>query len=174
MRRTSSYLQTRKTLTKKIERQTSTRCHKFEYLTLLNTSPDATTRDQQGIDEYKIVKPYGLTCAMLGRVSIPDGLNRKEFHAGIEKELRKNIEFAAEEKIPNVICMAGNRRGMADDEGIKQICECWVIAISASPGDETDALYRKLNADVFIDKMLLGEQLIPAILELTACGRKVR
>jgi hydroxypyruvate isomerase len=71
------------------------------------------------IDEYKVVKPYGLTCAMLGRVSIPDGLNRKEFHAGIAKELRKNIEFAAEEKIPNVICMAGNRRGMADDEGMK-------------------------------------------------------
>jgi hydroxypyruvate isomerase len=71
------------------------------------------------IDEYKVVKPYGLTCAMLGRVSIPDGLNRKEFHAGIAKELRKNIEFAAEEKIPNVICMAGNRRGMADEEGMK-------------------------------------------------------
>jgi hydroxypyruvate isomerase len=71
------------------------------------------------IDEYKVVKPYGLTCAMLGRVSIVDGLNRKEFHAGIEKELRKNIEFAAAENIPNVICMAGNRRGMADDEGLK-------------------------------------------------------
>jgi hydroxypyruvate isomerase len=71
------------------------------------------------IDEYKVVKPSGLTCAMLGRVSIENGLNRKEFHAGIEKELRKNIEFAAAENIPNVICMAGNRRGMADDEGLK-------------------------------------------------------
>jgi hydroxypyruvate isomerase len=71
------------------------------------------------IDEYKVVKPFGLTCAMLGRVSIADGLNRKEFHDGIEKELRKNIEFAAAEGLPNVICMAGNRRGMDDDEGMK-------------------------------------------------------
>jgi hydroxypyruvate isomerase len=70
------------------------------------------------IDEYKVVKPLGLTCAMLGRVSISDGLNRKEFHAGIEKQLRANIEFAAAEGLPNVICMAGNRRGMADDEGL--------------------------------------------------------
>ncbi len=70
------------------------------------------------IDEYKIVKPFGLTCAMLGRVSITDGLNRKQFHAGIEKHLRTHIEFAAAEGIPNVICMAGNRRGMADDEGL--------------------------------------------------------
>jgi len=73
------------------------------------------------IDEYKVVKPHGLTCAMLGRVSIENGLNRKEFHAGIEKELRKNIAFAAAEGIPNVICMAGNRKGMDDDEGLK-IC----------------------------------------------------
>ncbi len=35
-----------------IEQQASKACHRFEYLTLLNTSPDATTRDQQGIDEY--------------------------------------------------------------------------------------------------------------------------
>src|SRR5438132_11970255 len=35
------------------------------------------------IEEYKQVKPFGLTCAMLGRVSITDGLNRPQFHAGI-------------------------------------------------------------------------------------------
>lgn len=71
------------------------------------------------IDEYKQVKPFGLTCAMLGRVSIVDGLNRTQFHEGIEKALRKNIEFAAAEGLPNVICMAGNRRGMEDGEGLK-------------------------------------------------------
>jgi hydroxypyruvate isomerase len=69
-------------------------------------------------DEYKIIKPFGLTCAMLGRVSISDGLNRREFHKPILAELRKNIEFAAAEGLPNVICMAGNRRGLADDEGL--------------------------------------------------------
>jgi len=35
-----------------MEQHTSARCHRFEYLTLLNTSQDATTRDRQGIDEY--------------------------------------------------------------------------------------------------------------------------
>jgi len=71
------------------------------------------------IEEYKTVKPYGLACAMLGRVSITDGLNRTQYHARIESELRRNIEFAAAEGLPNVICMAGNRRGMADEEGLK-------------------------------------------------------
>jgi hydroxypyruvate isomerase len=69
-------------------------------------------------EEYKVVKPFGLTCAMLGRVSITEGLNRVENHAKIERELRENIEFAAAEGLPNVICMAGNRRGMPDEEGL--------------------------------------------------------
>jgi hydroxypyruvate isomerase len=75
------------------------------------------------IDEYKQIKPFGLTCAMLGRVSISEGLNRKQYHEPIEKQLRTNIEFAAAEGLPNVICMAGNRKGMADDEGLENCVE---------------------------------------------------
>jgi hydroxypyruvate isomerase len=69
--------------------------------------------------DIKVVQKFGLTCAMIGGASIPDGLNRKEFHEKIEKELRERIDFAAEEGLPNVICMAGNRRGMDDDTGMK-------------------------------------------------------
>jgi hydroxypyruvate isomerase len=72
-----------------------------------------------GIEEFKAVKPYGLTCAMMRCKSIPDGLNRKENHDWIEKELRAHIEFAAAEGIPNVICMSGNRRGMSGEEGLE-------------------------------------------------------
>src|SRR5262245_50913499 len=60
--------------------------------------------------EFAQVKEQGLTCAMLRCASIADGLNRKENHARIEKELRDNIEFAAANGIPNVICMSGNRK----------------------------------------------------------------
>jgi hydroxypyruvate isomerase len=69
-------------------------------------------------EEFKTVKPFGLTCAMIRCASITDGLNRKENHERIEKELREHIAFAAAEDIPNVICMSGNRKGMADDEGL--------------------------------------------------------
>jgi hydroxypyruvate isomerase len=71
-----------------------------------------------GIDDIPIVKKLGLTCAMVRCKSIPDGLNRKENHDWIEQELRKHIEFAAAEGLPNVICMSGNRKGMSDDEGL--------------------------------------------------------
>jgi hydroxypyruvate isomerase len=72
-------------------------------------------------DEYKVVKPYGLTCAMMSCKSIADGLNREKNHERIIEELRRNIEFAAAEGIPNVICMAGNRAGLNDDEGM-EVC----------------------------------------------------
>jgi chemotaxis response regulator CheB len=54
----------------------------------------------------------------------------------------------------------------ADDEGIRQVCSCWTVAMSVTVDDETDALYGKLNADAFIDKMYLHAKLIPVILEL--------
>jgi hydroxypyruvate isomerase len=73
--------------------------------------------------EIKIVQKFGLTCAMIGGASIPDGLNRTEFHDKIEKQLRERIDFAAAEGLPNVICMAGNRRGMDDAEGMKNCLE---------------------------------------------------
>jgi hydroxypyruvate isomerase len=69
-------------------------------------------------DEYNVVKQHGLTCAMIRCNSIADGLNRKENHKRIEQELRGNIEFAAANGLPNVICMSGNRRGMSDEEGL--------------------------------------------------------
>jgi hydroxypyruvate isomerase len=74
-------------------------------------------------DEFKVVKPLGLTCAILGGANIANGLNRPENHGWIEKHLREYVEFAAAEGIPNVICMSGNRKGMADDEGMKNCAE---------------------------------------------------
>jgi hydroxypyruvate isomerase len=69
-------------------------------------------------EEFKVIKPLGLTCAMMRCNSIPEGLNRKKYHDRIVDELTRNIEFAAAEGIPNVICMAGNRGGLPDDEGL--------------------------------------------------------
>lgn len=77
-----------------------------------------------GPDEYKVVKQAGLTCAMLkGTGPIENCLNRQENHERCAKELKAAIDFAAEEKLPNVICFSGNRKGLADDEGLKNCAE---------------------------------------------------
>ncbi len=71
-------------------------------------------------EDFKKVQPYGLTCAMLsGSCTIPDGFNRKENHPQLVKKVSEHIEFAADNKLPNVIFFSGNRRGMSDEEGLE-------------------------------------------------------
>jgi hydroxypyruvate isomerase len=70
-------------------------------------------------EDVQTVKSAGLTCAMYGGVSITKGFNRTEHHDKLVKQLRDNIELAAAEGLPNVICMSGNREGLPDDEGLK-------------------------------------------------------
>jgi hydroxypyruvate isomerase len=73
-----------------------------------------------GPEEFQVVKQYGLTCAVTwGTGPIHDCLNRVENHDRCERELKEHIEFAAAEKIPNVICFSGNRNGMPDDQGLE-------------------------------------------------------
>jgi hydroxypyruvate isomerase len=68
------------------------------------------------------VKPLGMGCALLGGADIVRGLNREEFHPKILDQLRKGIEFAADNGVPSVICMSGNRtlsgRTVSDQEGL--------------------------------------------------------
>jgi hydroxypyruvate isomerase len=77
-----------------------------------------------GANDIRAVKGMGLTCAVMSSASsITDGVNRKENHDAIEKQLRTNIEFAAAEGIPNVLVMSGNRNKggnlMPDEEGME-------------------------------------------------------
>src|SRR3954454_3141342 len=75
-------------------------------------------------EDFKKVQPLGLTCAMLsGSCTIPDGFNQKKNHDRLVKSVSEHIEFAAENKLPNVIFFSGNRRGMSDEEGLENCAE---------------------------------------------------
>jgi DNA-binding NarL/FixJ family response regulator len=54
----------------------------------------------------------------------------------------------------------------ADDQGLRQLCGCRTIAISASLDAEVLQLANRLNADAFLDKMKLYDELIPTIQRL--------
>jgi hydroxypyruvate isomerase len=73
-------------------------------------------------DQFKVLKPSGLTCAMLsGACTIPDGFNETKNHERLEKSVREHVEFAAASGVPNVIVFSGNRRGLSDEEGL-EVC----------------------------------------------------
>ena len=76
-------------------------------------------RDLVGRGEWDVLKKYNLVATMVpGAGSIKKGLNDKSLHAKYLEDFKTNIKAAAEYKWPNVICMAGDREGIGDEEGM--------------------------------------------------------
>ena len=68
---------------------------------------------------WDTLKKHGLVATMVsGGGSIRLGLNDKSMHAKFLKDFKNNIEAAAQYKWPNVIAMAGDRKGIGDEEGM--------------------------------------------------------
>jgi hydroxypyruvate isomerase len=74
-------------------------------------------------EDFETPKRYGLICTMgyAAAGTIPDALNVVANHDKIEAGLRTNIPLAAKAGVPNVITFSGNRHGMSDEEGAKNV-----------------------------------------------------
>jgi hydroxypyruvate isomerase len=105
------------------------------------------------------IKPLGMGCALLGGASIDRGLNREAFHPTILKQLREGIEFAADNGVPNVICMAGNRtidnRGrpidgktVSDEEGLKTCAKGLKQVVGLAEAKKVTIVMEGLNSKV--------------------------
>lgn len=71
-----------------------------------------------GEEHWQLVKDHGLTIASTGgHQSLTDGLNRRENHDRIEREILANLKLAQKWAIPNLICFSGNRNGLDDWSG---------------------------------------------------------
>jgi hydroxypyruvate isomerase len=74
-----------------------------------------------GPQEWPIVRKHGLVCAMGSGpgINIPDGFNRLENHDPLVALYEALLPQAAAAGVPNVICLSGNRRGLDDQQGMK-------------------------------------------------------
>jgi hydroxypyruvate isomerase len=69
--------------------------------------------------DWPVAQRYGLKLTVVpGPTTIPDGLNRKENHDGIEKRFREVVDRAVAAKASSTIVFSGNRKGMSDEEGL--------------------------------------------------------
>jgi hydroxypyruvate isomerase len=76
-------------------------------------------RDLVRQNDWATLKKHDLVATMVpGAGSIKKGLNDKSMHPEFLEDFRKNIKAAAEYKWPNVICMAGDRKGISDEQGM--------------------------------------------------------
>jgi hydroxypyruvate isomerase len=74
--------------------------------------------DLVGQEHWALFKEHGLAIAAVnGHHSIEQGLNRRENHDRIEREITANLELAVHWGIPNLIVFSGNRAGVDDAAG---------------------------------------------------------
>ena len=70
---------------------------------------------------WPLIRDHGLALSAVGgHGSIAVGLNRPDQHDRIEGELRAQLALAEQWHIPNLICFAGSRDSLSDEEGIEQ------------------------------------------------------
>jgi hydroxypyruvate isomerase len=143
--------------------------------TLEENARDAARLGAKGFDligpkDWPTLKEYGLIPTMVPGFggTIPDALNRKENHDRIEASMREGIDVCAKEKAPNLITFSGNRRGMADAEGMDN-CALFLNKIKAQAEDKgvticIELLNSKVNhKDYMCDHASWGVELMKRV-----------
>ncbi|HPC60582.1 MAG TPA: TIM barrel protein [Verrucomicrobiota bacterium] len=75
--------------------------------------------DLVGPDQFPTLKKYGLLPTMVpGGSGIKAGVNDRKNHGEIMPKMREAIRAAAAAGAPNVIVLAGDRKGLTDEEGM--------------------------------------------------------
>ncbi|MBN2272002.1 MAG: TIM barrel protein [Sedimentisphaerales bacterium] len=106
-------------------------------------------RDLVRRDDWDLLKKHGLVATMVsGAGSIKKGLNDKSMHAKFLEDFKNNIAAAAEYKWPNVICMAGDREGIGDDEGMDNCLTILKEAVKIAEDHEVTICMELLNSRV--------------------------
>jgi hydroxypyruvate isomerase len=74
-----------------------------------------------GPKDWPTLKKHGLTCAMANgaELNLVDGFSDPKFHDKLFERYSAMIPKVAKAGLKNLICFSGNRRGLADDQGIK-------------------------------------------------------
>jgi hydroxypyruvate isomerase len=101
--------------------------------------------DLVGPRDWATVRKYGLivTMASGSGSGIREGINRVELHDRIEKQTRELIDLAAQQGVPNIILLTGERRGMSDQQGLDN-CVAFLNKIKAQAEDKGVTLCTEL------------------------------
>ena len=98
---------------------------------------------------WSLVRENGMRVAIIvGHQSLPDGLNKRENHDRIEQEILENLEVAAANDIPGLICFSGNREGKSDEEGRDNTIEGLLRVAKAAEDKGVNLCIELLNSKV--------------------------
>jgi hydroxypyruvate isomerase len=98
---------------------------------------------------FSLVVDHGLKIsAIAGHGSLTVGLNKRDQHAGIKKEIEARIVDAVRYGIPNLLCFSGNRDGLADDEGSEITAEGLALLVPLAEREGITLILELLNSKV--------------------------
>jgi hydroxypyruvate isomerase len=99
--------------------------------------------------DWDAVKKHGLVATMVpGAGSIKKGINDKSMHPKFLEDFKNNIKAAAEYKWPNVICLAGDRKGISDEEGMDNCQTILKEAVKIAEDNDVTICMELLNSKV--------------------------
>jgi hydroxypyruvate isomerase len=81
--------------------------------------------DLVGPKEWSTLKKQGVYSSMCNgaEISLTEGWNDKQYHSTLIKNYTEHIQLVADAGYKNLICFSGNRKGMADEIGLRNCAE---------------------------------------------------
>ena len=102
-------------------------------------------------EHWPTLKKLGLACAMTPSHGFARGFAHQDQHAECLDVLRKRIDDSAEAGFPNVITFSGFRRGISDEEGMKNMFEGLKQIASHAEKKKVSVCLEMLNSRVNIE-----------------------
>jgi hydroxypyruvate isomerase len=102
-------------------------------------------------EHWPALKKLGLICAIAPSHGFAKGFAHKEEHDECLETLRKNIDETAAAGFPNIITFSGFRRGMSDEEGIKNMVEGLKKVVGRAEKRKVNLCLEMLNSRVNIE-----------------------
>jgi hydroxypyruvate isomerase len=97
------------------------------------------------------LKKLGLMCAMTPSHGFAKGFARKEEHAECLDVLRRRIDESAAAGFPNVITFSGFRRGVSDDDGLRNMVEGLKQIVGHAEARKVTLCLEMLNSRVNVE-----------------------
>lgn len=104
-----------------------------------------------GPEHWPTLKKHGLICAISGSHGFAKGFAHREEHEQCIASLRKSIDATAEAGWPSVITFSGFRRGLSDEEGIKNMVEGLKKIVGHAEKKKVTLCLEMLNSRVNIE-----------------------
>ena len=120
-----------------------------EETAVLATELGLVGMDFVGRKDWSMLKKHGLVATMVsGAGSIKKGLNDKSMHPRFLDDFKTNIKAASEHDWPNVLAMAGDRKGISDEEGMDNCLSILKEAVKIAEDSGVTICMELLNSRV--------------------------